>query len=251
MTSRRTRLGFTIVEASLANVFISFILIAIVVITGYIMTIYQKGLVIKAVNSASQDLTAEFQKYIKATAPDGVSSVYRKMENIQINGATQSVPVNGAFCTGKVSYVWNSGYVLSSDTYSGYQATVDGYGGGTFTLLRVNDPTQVACRGSHGTSGRNYQVDAAAGSNAVELLNHYEYNLAIYDLDTSTPVFHDITSQDFINGSFILGTLKGDIDITANGEYCTAAKDSSLSSDATYCSVGKFNFAATATGERS
>ena len=126
-------------------------------------------------------------------------SVYRKIETIQISGNNKSVPVNGAFCTGRFSYIWNSGYVLRSDTYSTYRATVTGYSE-SFILLRVNDPTQSACLNPHGSSGQDYQIDAAAGASAVELLNRYEYDLALYDLNTSTPTFHEITSQTFIYG---------------------------------------------------
>ena len=52
--------GFTMVELSLTMAFVAVLLITIAVITSNIMTIYQKGLTIKAVNSVGRGLTDEF-----------------------------------------------------------------------------------------------------------------------------------------------------------------------------------------------
>ena len=61
-----------------------------------------------------------------------------------------NVPLNGVFCTGRHSYIWNTGYALNDDDYeilSGSRANYDAFVNGDrvdkndFKLLKVEDNT--------------------------------------------------------------------------------------------------------------
>ncbi len=121
--------GFTMVELSLAMAFIAMLLIAIAVIATSLVSIYQKGLSIKTVNSVGRNLIDEFVSGIN-TAPSvdttslcnslASGNVSRCVSNhaneflfqeqrSTIDPATgQSEQYNGIFCTGYYSYIWNT-----------------------------------------------------------------------------------------------------------------------------------------------
>jgi hypothetical protein len=51
------------------------------------------------------------------------------------------------------------------------------------------------------------------------------------------------TKQAFVNISFILATLKGGVNIKANGDYCRGSGVEEFDNyDFDYCAVNKFNF---------
>ena len=143
MKTRDIKKGFTMVELSLALIFISIILITIAWLTMHVTTIYQKGLAMKAVNSTAKELIDDFSRAIAAspafTVETQCSSKYSTttamytqciMDNarkfsyqqnygmVSIKGADPKLlPTNGVFCTGRYSYLWNTAYVLNSDDY--------------------------------------------------------------------------------------------------------------------------------------
>lgn len=122
--------GFTMVELSIALAFIAMLLIAIAIIATSLVSIYQKGLSIKAVNGVGRNLIDEFVSGIN-TAPsvdttslcnslvsgtveigDCVANHANKFifqeqrSSMDANGNTEQY--NGIFCTGYYSYIWNT-----------------------------------------------------------------------------------------------------------------------------------------------
>ena len=65
--------GFTLIELSLATVFVSVLLISIAFISTQILAIYQKGLAIKAVTSSGRALTDDFTRAIAAGSTESLS----------------------------------------------------------------------------------------------------------------------------------------------------------------------------------
>ena len=119
-----TKSGFTMVELSLTMAFVAVLLITIAVVTSNIMTIYQKGLTIKAVNSVGRGLTDEFITGVNsAPAVDTVSLCNNHAGNgkaaCEDDNARKFVfqeyrendkQYYGIFCTGNYSYLWNTYY---------------------------------------------------------------------------------------------------------------------------------------------
>ena len=82
----------------------------------------------------------------------------------------------------------------------------------------------------------------------VEVLDRGTYNdLVLYDLYTAAPAISSTSDNMFYAVSFILGTVRGGIDITATGRNCTPPSEYETE-DFDYCAINKFNFAAQASG---
>lgn len=126
--------GFTMIELSLVMAFIAFLLIAIAIITTNIVTIYQKGSTLKAVNSVGRGLVDEFTAAINQAPSVDTTSLCNSLvsgeENVKRcieDGAFKFIfqaeyapnaaddnnirkQYNGIFCTGYYSYYWNTEY---------------------------------------------------------------------------------------------------------------------------------------------
>lgn len=189
--------GFTLIELSFAIAFISVLLITIALITNEIVSLYRKGYAMKNVNQVGRDLIDDFTASITASPPANIvatfcntytdaaknaciadsgqkSIYYQYYANVSIadsDAETKNVPIGGVFCTGKYSYVWNTGYVfgeaysISGDYSNGLYVHIpktsvsfttseavpdDGlwYGKGTgreFRLLKFEDSKRSIC----------------------------------------------------------------------------------------------------------
>ena len=190
------RHGFTIIELSIATGFVAVLVITIAVLILHLTSIYQKGLSLKAVNTAGQDLVDHFSRALTASPSEKVSTLcnyltdpsqrtscaenskagYKvlfqqtyigniriKDSNIDISG---QVPASGALCTGNFSYIWNSGYVLDDSVYtntsdvdlSTRRATLE-YNGTSyenFHLLAVRDEQRQVCTSTLEQNGATY-----------------------------------------------------------------------------------------------
>lgn len=178
--SKQPKSGFTMVEFSLATAFISLLLIGISVIASNIITIYQKGLAVKAVGSVGRGLVEEFTAAINS-APSvdtaslcsshvsGASEDTCKKDNANNfifqhklgrrvapgNETDTNVQFGGIFCTGNYSYVWNTYYgtenggsPLSLVYYdsANYSATSrNSTKLSDFRMIRVEDPSYRVC----------------------------------------------------------------------------------------------------------
>ena len=145
---KRIKKGFTLIELSLAVAFISVLLLTVTLITNEIIQIYRKGYSIKAINQVGRDLIDEFQSSIVQSPPASISSfcsdkyrnddtqqsncentnhgfysIYQqfyasvKVTSGKNNANAKQVPVAGIFCSGKYTYLWNTGYLFNFDDY--------------------------------------------------------------------------------------------------------------------------------------
>lgn len=171
-----TKSGFTIIEFSLATAFIAFLLVSIAIISSNIITIYQKGLTLKAVNSVGRGLTDELTTGINAapsvdtknlcenhlSSNDGAAAIQDcKNDHAQSfifqnkigrsDKSTKKVQLGGVFCTGNYSYIWNTYYAMNDDEEDdNYPNAIRiKYNGGKVhkaeRLMRVEDPTYRVC----------------------------------------------------------------------------------------------------------
>ena len=274
----KTKSGFTLIEFSMALAVLSVLLIIILQISNNTIAIYQKGLATKAVSTAGRDLLDEFTRAISSSPTNSLEGfcnrinsdtaknackkdpakqlevVYRKATE-KING--QDVPVYGMFCTGKYSYFWNSGYKLKINNDGGDSGQKVIINGKEFPensktsprLLRMEDTQRELC--VNNINNNTFSVSQAQKETPVDLLqNSQDLQLAMYDFTIFPVSQNDTISRIFYSGTFVLGTLTGDINITSSSDYCKSENyRASVASDFSYCAINKFNFAAQAIGE--
>ena len=283
------RTGFTLVETALAMSFIAVLLISVFAIMNRMTVIYQKTLTIRSVNAAGREIMDDISRFAGAsTLPNrkamcnglsgeyftncvndsGYKYVYHQFysNNFEVNGRypDAELPTSGVFCTGRYTYLWNTGYVLNPEnkTAENYRATLKYTVGSDsevstsdFKLLRVIDVGSKICASN--LNGNTYDITRAANDVSysislseppVELLDSSESQLALYDFKVFRPARHYVSGHAFYSGTFILATLQGDVDITASGDYCTSPPEGYMG-EFTYCAINKFNFATRATGE--
>ena len=73
-------------------------------------------------------------------------------------------------------------------------------------------------------------------------------DLVLYDLYTSRPAISSTRNNMFYAVSFIVGTVRGGIDIAGTGQNCTPPAEYDKE-DFDYCAINKFNFAVQASGD--
>lgn len=203
---------------------------------------------------------------------------YKEFELKNKDGSTskKTLPANGIFCTNRYTLIWNTGYALNNVDYkrkrgtSGANVNIEGtsravrdygdgylatFGGTAYKLVKITNFSTELCdkyfdKGSY--TIKNDAVIFNYGNNntgypADELISSSEDDLALYDFNIYPPAIHELTTQAFYSGTFILGTLRGNIDITGSGDYCKEAPEG-LTTDFAYCSINKFNFGVRAMG---
>ena len=178
--SEQSKSGFTMVEFSLATAFISLLLIGISIIASNVITIYQKGLAVKAVGSVGRGLVEEFTTAINsAPSVDTASLCSSHVNSVNMetckkdnannfifqhklarrtapgNETDTDVQVGGVFCTGNYSYVWNTYYgtetggsPLSRVYYDSANYSAASHNPtklSDFRMIRVKDPSYRVC----------------------------------------------------------------------------------------------------------
>lgn len=194
---------------------------------------------------------------------------------------------NGVFCTGNYSYIWNTYYGLKAGdsnmlslVYLSTDNEEKNIPGDQLRLVRIQDPSYRVCtsivdKNYNSTLAPNTVIDiteVATGGGSGTLidnpipnpetgiLNTFETDLAFGEF-TVFPISQDaVTLRTFISGTFILTTVRGDVDTMASGDYCQAGINKfhgdvgdsgstfDLGAEFNYCAINKFNFAARTAG---
>ena len=266
--SKNARKGFTIIELVLAMGFLSAILVTIAILLIQIMSIYQKGLSLRSVNTVGQQLIDEFMRTVGGSpivtginpTPDANGIVNEQaiasaLRRYYVSNTTTAdgyeKQTNGIFCTGSYSYIWNTPESDPENPNSSEVLTLQ-YGSNgerkIYKMARVVDPERQICLEAQGDSPkRNFIIDDTNPA-PVELINSDEADLYIYDFTLFPATQNTITGQTFYSATFILGTMRGGINIMSNGDYCEELASLEMTADFNYCAVNKFNFAMRATG---
>ena len=301
--------GFTLIELSLSIAFIAVLSIIVVIMIGNAVSAYHKGLTLNMINTTGMELVDDLRTTVQDSPgrlpigdcsdsysePDEVEKcesdraegfVYKeRYATIKPKNGGESdkmdVPVYGVFCTGKYSYLWNSGYLFNEDyTVEGAEnigsglklkyKTIEGdtFEKSNFKIFKVQDSERLVCKiasgylvGNEGTGYGKGTYDTefvslvdnkidissiTSNGEAADLLEGSS-NMSIYDLKSGVPAENGISNNIFYSVSLILGTLQGGVNVSAMG--CEAPESGSALESFDYCAINKFNFAATATGE--
>lgn len=261
----KTASGFTLIEFSIVLAILAIFLIIILQISNNTIAIYQKGLSVKAISTAGRDLLDEFTRTVNASPTGNLDVLCNKLSGnakTQCLNHTDGFPTKlvynrypdntesqqfGMFCTGKYSYFWNSGDALKAGNTKTVKINGANYNGSR--LLRIEDPDYELCL-NYIKNRNNLAVSHSQGSGSpVDLLqNSEDLPVALFDFTIFPPSQDNTISRIFYSGTFVVGTLKGDAQITARNDYCGDVNINSLSSDFSYCAINKFNFAAQALG---
>ena len=244
---KANRKGFTIIELMLAMGFLSALLVVIALLAIQITGIYQKGLSLRAVSSVGKQLIDEFSRAVGG-AP--IVTITAK-DNYFFANEGGGRQMNGGFCTGSYSYLWNTWYSYEEDRAAAVtikRGPADTVEREPFKLARVRDDSRQVCQQL--AEGKRV-VEVPEGVEPIELLSvDEESNLILYDMTVFPASQHNLTKHTFYSATFILGTMRGDINIHSAGDYCDVEGGSELglTTSFNYCAVNRFNFAMRATG---
>lgn len=298
----KAKAGFTMVELSITLAFIAALLITIAIITNNIVTIYQKGMTIKAVNSVGRGLIDELTAAINTAPSVDTTSLCNSLASGDVDAcikdhafkyifqanknSTTNEQYNGVFCTGYYSYIWNTHYSTPGTSLklkylpagSDVTVTVD-----IPRLMRIEDRNYRVCsavtaNNYTSTLHPNATIDITELAHSTEhnplpnptkppvegMLTEFDLDLTLYEF-TVFPISQDsVTLRTYMAGTFILATLRGNVDIMRTGDYCSlgvqldtddednpigdTASIGDMGSEFNYCAINKFNFAARTAG---
>lgn len=264
MKKRNIRKGFTIIETSLATMFLGVIVLAVANLIIQMTLIYQKGLSLRAINATGQQIIEDMGRRISSAdyiydidtnhdgyvvndeIVDNIGKYFREW-NVSLSDTRQ---IAGAFCVSEYSYVWNTAVALNSENANAGMLIKYNHkneDGSTaeitkrFKLARAYDPNHEICTiqwladdGSPSNptqityGGDSYTLDTTfTPEEPIEMINDDEINLALYDLTIHPVTQSTITKQSFVTASFILATLRGGVNILSNSDYCQGTDDAS------------------------
>ena len=263
---RTNKKGFTLIELSIGIAFIGVLLLGIASMILHLSNIYQKGLSLRAINASGQQIIEDIEKALNSasyaadisrtdTNKDGyIDDIENKaalsqyfFEALDEDDGLQNY---GAFCLANYTYVWNTARTLEA----GKGVTINGI---RYRLARFPDPNHLQCNKEPGVDASNHAIVTVASANGaenvniepqtatdpVELITKDEVDLAIYDFSVLPATQSITTKQAFVSISIILATLKGGVNIKANGDFCQGSDVSEYNDyDFDYCAVNKFNF---------
>ena len=257
--------GFTLIELSMGIAFLGVLLLGIANMILHMSRIYQKGLSLRAVNASGQQIIEDIDKTLTGSSYVADISKIDTNNDGYIDDNESKAALSdyffealgsdgqqnyGAFCLANYTYVWNTARTIEAKK----GVTINGV---RYRLARFPDPTHLQCNKEPGNDGEGNAIKTIASGNGaesinitpsmatqpVELITKDEVDLAIYDF-TVLPATQSVTTkQAFVSISFILATLKGGVNIKANGDFCQGSDVSEYSDyDFDYCAVNKFNF---------
>ena len=229
--------GFTLIELTLAMLFISFLLLGIALTVIQIGGIYTQGTTAKEINQTSRDISDDLNRTIAASGPLTLSTDYMLRPS-----ATS--PAGGRLCLGTYSYVWNYAKAISGNNanVTKYLAGPDGTTPeAPIRLIKVPDPGKLYCIKS-GTAFTYANIRSVDTPKAQELLKAGDRELGIHDLSFITPVPASATDSSTGRQLYSLSYTIGTSNVTAmNATQTACLAAGTANADTLYCNVQKFN----------
>lgn len=241
--------GFTLVELSLSMVFIAILSIIITLLINGAVSSYRRGMTLNLLNTVGSELISDIRTAIQESPLcEGTCERVSWMSVVKIKN--EDAPASGAFCTGKYSYVWNSGYFFDdeykNDLDSGKMVEIklsDNSSIKEFKLVKFKDSARAACQ-SKGTN-QSIEIEGLSGEDVQNVLDEKNSGVAIYDFEVDPPVSGGKGGQLYWV-SLRLGTAQSGMKVNSIGGEC--AKPSEANSNPDFCAINIFNFAALANG---
>ena len=278
----RSKAGFTLVELSLATLFLAVLLLMIATIIINVSTIYQKGLTLRGISASGKTIIDDVDRSV-ADAPlmrfkdndlkeahknfflEHRETAWVTSENGTRKEEAKDVQFSGIFCTGRYSYIWNTGYALNDRDGNGriaFKGKNDSELKDDFRLIKVLDPMRYICMPENPqrpNDRKRRELDnpqdryiEMSDMQPEELLADKVSNLplALYELTIFPFQQDEISLHTFYSGTFVLATIRGGVNtVRSAGDYCDPTNAGTLDGDFNYCAVNKFNFTAQAEGK--
>lgn len=244
MRPARRQLGFTIIELTLAMSFISILLLAITMTAIQAGKIYNRGIILRSVNSAGRDISDTLRRDFLQTDSRqvSVSGVDNEAVLTMSDGGNE---VGGRFCLGYYTYAWNLPRVMDENLTT--QGVVVDHNDKPVNFVRFVDPSASFCEPD--SLGR-YPRKVEATSSPTYLLktqsNNGEVVLSIHSLSIQPIVRSDDKSDGVYRILFTLGTSKLE-EIDTIDQSCKAPIDNQ--SNIEFCAVNQFNMVARTNGQ--
>lgn len=219
--SSNKKSGFTIVELTLAMTFLSLLMLAIAMMTLQIGAVYTKGMTLREVNQAGQQLSSDVQR----TLAQSVGTV-----------TTVGDATGGRLCVDNMVYAWNYGPRL------GRSGAFNAISGKT-----IPDRTTVRFVKFVRTTSTNYcavsgGVYPELPGTATEVLGAGNGGIALRGFSLVQHPYADDTTQTIYAVTMLIGTK--DTGAIGAGGAGACTPDPNL--DANRCAVNEFNFTARA-----
>lgn len=224
MIQQANKKGFTIMELMLAMGVIAFLLLSVAGLIIQMTNTITRGTTYKDLNAASRTINADLTKTFNSTSVlDGWDGRTNTNEYYRVVGGS------GAFCTGSVSYLWNTN-LKDPDAaliiYVGDKNPV--------RFIKVRDTAKSYCSdNAQSTVWRNVPRD----NTVTEILSNSEVNLQLHSISFSSGgnLINRPSNQMIINIAYVLGTPNNnDIRMNAGSRNCEGNVKSN------YCAVNKF-----------
>jgi prepilin-type N-terminal cleavage/methylation domain-containing protein len=222
MATRRIQKGFTLVELTLVMAFMSILLLSILYMTIHAGKLYTKGVTNKTINQIGREVTDLMKRDVAAAH----SSQIIAMDELGAVGQK-----SGRFCTGSISYVWNTAPSLNNATSDKVVAD-----GSPIVFRRVVDPSGAICQkiGSPAT----YLMDITPFK-STEVLSTEGRSFAIYTMDIQKKA-SDGPRNGLYGVKMVLGTNEPDTTEDAGAEGFQCLPPTSETADFDYCTVSEF-----------
>lgn len=213
--------GFTIIELTLAVVFVAILLLLVATVTIRIGNLYEKGTTIKSINQIGREVLDMMRRDISQAG----SAVQFKQVGTGVNTTYR-------LCLDGVSYVANSGESLNNSTGT---LLTNSTSGTPITFVRLVDNTATFCKEA---SPGVYETAIGVTEQPVELLANDGKALAVHAFNLE-PLIQS-SSQSLYRLTIVIGTNEpGTLDTDVRCRTGSAGADDA-NANFNYCSVAEF-----------
>lgn len=243
----RLNKGFTLIELLLSMTFVSILLIAVALLTIQLSNIYTRGITMRQVNTAGQELANEFQRSIQAAQivdadedfvvfmQSGETNRVRRGSTAYaaaVNATASQRIIGGRLCLQDKSYIWNTGSYLLGEMGTD---SPNKYMDSPTTEVHLAQVNGDVCGTAADTTIGAFSAGSLAlnSSNSSELLQTGDRDLAVHKFYLSGNPATGLYTISFTLGTNRQGTLTDDSD------RCKAPNEEDSNQE--YCAVNRFD----------
>ena len=223
MIQQGNKKGFTIMELMLAMGVIAFLLLSVAGLIIQMTNTITRGTTYKDLNAASRTINADLTKTFNSTSVlDGWDGQNNNNEYYRVVGGS------GAFCTGSVSYLWNTNLESSG------ALIVHAGDNNPVRFVKIRDTAKSYCSN---TAQSTVWRKVPRNDTVTEILSNSEVNLQLHSISFTSGgnLISSSSNQMIVNIAYVLGTPNNnDIRMNAGSRNCEGNVKSN------YCAVNKF-----------
>lgn len=210
-------------ELMLAMGVIAFLLLSVAGLIIQMTNTITRGTTYKDLNAASRTINADLTKTFNSTSVlDGWDGQNNNNEYYRVVGGS------GAFCTGSVSYLWNTNLESSG------ALIVHAGDNNPVRFVKIRDTAKSYCSN---TAQSTVWRKVPRNDTVTEILSNSEVNLQLHSISFTSGgnLISSSSNQMIVNIAYVLGTPNNnDIRMNAGSRNCEGNVKSN------YCAVNKF-----------